>query len=85
MGKLLIDKLPDDVLQKLQQEAQQSDREVADVAADHLTEALRQTPPANHLSKEELLQLADSIRIKSGDGKWLTPEFIRAAREEGRA
>src|SRR3954471_18797856 len=95
MSELLIEDLPDDVLQKLQEESEQSHRSVADIAADVLTAAMRRTDfTSQRLSKDELVRLADSIRAGSSRAELptMTPsdeaqeakllEEIKKARDE---
>jgi len=85
MGSLLIENVPDDVLRRLEREAELRERKVSDVAADRLTDGVRRLGGSlPRRSAAELLALADAVRTGAREA-WLTPEFIRAAREDGRA
>ena len=85
MGKLLIENLPEDLLQRIEHDAKQAHREPSEVAADWLAfGAVHRATCGPLKSAEELLRLADSVRTGEGNA-WFTNEFIRAAREDGRA
>ena len=83
MATLTINNVPPAVIDKLRLEAARRAKSLDEIAAERL--AADPNPAAySWRSAEELLAIADRARVQ-GENEWLTPGFIRAAREDGRA
>ncbi len=90
MATLELSNMSDDLLQRLSRAAAVGHRDVAAEAVDRLDMSLRGQVPAR--SHEELSAMARAIRAGNDaqasdappSGAWLTPEFIRSARDWGR-
>ena len=83
MASLRLDQFPDELLKRLQLSASARAHELSIEIIDRLDDSFGSPRVANRRSHEELKQLAQQLREKS-PGTWLTPEFIRMAREWGR-
>ena len=84
MASLHIDNLPERVLRDLQNEAARGARNISEVAAERLARSFGDVLPHAQRDADELLRLADSVRTGRGE-QWMTPDYLRAARENGRA
>jgi hypothetical protein len=72
------------VMAQLRQRAKQSHRAVEDEAASLLVEAVGGEHPRNGMSAVELIDRARRIR-EGHPSAWVTEEFLRAAKDDGRA
>lgn len=76
--------LPDEVYALVEETARERQRSVAEQAAEFVAIGLAANKGTTALSNAEKLSLADRVRGQT-QGTWLTEEFIRRARDEGRA
>jgi plasmid stability protein len=83
MASLLINDVPDGVMKELEERARQLHRPVEEEAKAALVRAVLANPSKPRLSVDEMLARAKAIRDQSPNA-WITDEFIRAARDEGR-
>jgi len=82
MATLQLDNIPDQLVRKLEMAAASQHRDLVTEVISRLDNSFGPVP-GGEATHEELSALARQLR---GDGKadWLTPEFIREAREHGR-
>jgi hypothetical protein len=83
MASLRLDNIPDDLVKRLELAASARKRELAAEVVDRLDDSFRVRRVARKRDHTELSTLARTLRGEM-PGDWLTPEFIRAAREFGR-
>lgn len=76
--------LPDELYALVEETARERQRSVAEQAAEFVAIGLAANKGTIAISKAEKLSLADRVRGQT-QGTWLTDEFIRRARDEGRA
>lgn len=76
--------LPDELYALVEETARERQRSVAEQAAEFVAMGLAANKGTIAISKAEKLSLADRVRGQT-QGTWLTDEFIRRARDEGRA
>ena len=83
MASLRLENIPDELLKRLELAASSRRHDLTEEVVDRLDDSFGPRRVAERRSTEELSQLAKQIR---GEAKspWLTPEFIRMAREYGR-
>lgn len=82
MANLELKDMPDELLSRLQEAAAVSHRDVIHEVIERLDRSFN-TLNQSRLTKDQRDKLLKRIRV-GGPNDWLTPEFIRAAREEGR-
>jgi len=75
---------PDLVLKELQERADHFQQHVEDVARAILVHAIASDQWRGDLSSDELLERARKIRERHPDA-WMTEEFLRHAKSDGRA
>jgi plasmid stability protein len=83
MASLRLDNVPDELLKRLELAASTRHHDLAAEVVDRLDESFGPTRVAEPRSSAELSELARRLRGEIA-GTWLTPEFIRTAREYGR-
>ena len=83
MASLQLNNIPQELMERLQLAAKARQRELSVEAVDRLSESLGLQQVGGSRTHAELSALARELRGE-GEGKWLTPEFIRMAREYGR-
>ena len=76
--------LPDELYDLVEKAARQRQCSVADQAAEFVAKGLAADKVPILLTAAENMQLADEVRGQT-KGTWLTEDFIRRARNEGRA
>ena len=76
--------LPDEVYALVEETARERQRSVAEQAVEFVAIGLAVNKGTMALSNAEKLSLADRVRGQT-QGTWLTDEFVRRARDEGRA
>ena len=83
MAKLQLENVPDELLKRLELAAAARNRDLKGEVLERLDESFGPVRVSQRRSHAELSELARSLR---GDmvGAWLTPEFVRMAREWGR-
>jgi plasmid stability protein len=84
MAQLTIDDVPDGILKELQDRADHFKQHVEDVARSILVHAVASDHWRGELSIEELLERARKVRERHPDA-WITEEFLRNAKNDGRA
>ena len=75
--------LPDELYARVEETARKYHRSVAEQAAELVAIGLSVDKVDQSLSVAEKLRLADEVRGET-KGTWITEEFIRQARDEGR-
>lgn len=75
--------LPDELYARVEETARKYHRSVAEQAAELVAIGLSVDKVHQSLSVAEKLRLADEVRGET-KGTWITEEFIRQARDEGR-
>ncbi len=75
--------LPDELYARVEETARKYHRSVAEQAAELVAIGLSVDKVHQSLSVAEKLRLADEVRGET-KGAWITEEFIRQARDEGR-
>ena len=83
MAMLQLDNVPEELVKRLQLAASSRHRELSDEVIDRLDDSFGVRRIAGHRTPAELARLARRVRGEE-TGPWLTPEFIRMAREYGR-
>lgn len=83
MASLQINNVPDDLVQRLELAAQARRRDLTVEALERLEDSFGSPRVGPQRTHAELSALARRVR-GTGEGIWLTPEFIRMAREYGR-
>jgi plasmid stability protein len=83
MASLQIDNIPQELMERLEVAAKARQHEMSAEAIDRLSQSFGLPQPGGPRTHAELSALAKELRGE-GEGKWLTPEFIRMAREYGR-
>jgi hypothetical protein len=83
MATLELENVPDELVKRLELAATARHRELPVEVMARLDESFGPMRVAERRSHEELSELARRIRGEI-PGPWLTPEFIRMAREWGR-
>jgi hypothetical protein len=83
MASLQLENVPEELVKRLELAAVARKRDLSREVVDRLDDSFGPHRVAERRSPEELTQLARQIRgeIK---GSWMTPEFLRMAREYGR-
>lgn len=83
MASLQLDNVPDELVKRLQLAAMSRHRELDVEVIDRLDDSFGAPRVSERRTQAELAALARRVR---GDepGDWMTPEFIRMAREYGR-
>lgn len=82
MATLQLENVPEELLEQLKVAARAGGRDLAVEVIQRLETTFNPVDPDAHMSHEERVELARRVRAEGGD--WLTPEFIRSAREYGR-
>jgi hypothetical protein len=83
MAALRLDNVPDDLVKRLELAASSRHRDLTVEVVDRLDVSFGGTAAADRRSHEQLSELARRVRGEIS-GEWMTPEFIRMAREYGR-
>lgn len=83
MATLELDNIPDELIKRLQLAAVSRRRELSVEVVDRLDDSFGSRRVAERRTHEELVALASRVRGEL-EGAWLTPEFIRMARDWGR-
>jgi hypothetical protein len=83
MASLRLDNLPEELLKRLELAATARHRDLAVEIIDRLDDSFGSPRVAQRRGHDELKGLARRLRGEI-PGAWLTPEFIRMAREYGR-
>mgnify|MGYP001422108494 CR=1 FL=1 len=83
MPALRVENIPDELLKRLELAAAARHRDVAAEVVERLDDSFGPMRVAARRSHAELAELARRVRGEI-PGTWLTPEFIRMAREWGR-
>ena len=84
MASIHLENVPEDLVRRLELAAEARHRALASEVVERLDDSFGGSRVETHRDHAQLLQLARRVRGE-GDGAWLTPEFIRMAREYGRA
>lgn len=83
MSTLTLHNVPDDLVKRLELAASARRRDLSDEVVDRLDDSFGTPRVAERRSQAELSVLARRVRGEI-PGPWLTPEFLRMAREWGR-
>lgn len=83
MASLQLDNIPDHLLARLRLAAEARQRDLGREVVERLSDSFGPIRVSDRRSHAELVELARAVR-GDGSGNWLTPEFIRMAREWGR-
>jgi plasmid stability protein len=83
MASLTLQNVPDDLVKRLALAAEARHRDLSLEAVNRLDNSFGSPRVSEPRSHAELVELARRVRGE-GEGSWLTPEFIRQAREYGR-
>lgn len=83
MASIKLDNVPDELMKRLQLAATSRHRDLSAEVVERLDESFGAPKVAPRRSHQELSALARRLR-RDEPGDWLTPEFIRMAREWGR-
>jgi plasmid stability protein len=83
MASIQLANVPDELVKRLEIAAASRRHDLTDEIVDRLDDSFGSQRVSNRRSPAELALLARQIRGEI-EGEWLTPEFIRMAREYGR-
>ncbi len=83
MAALHLENVPDELVRRLELAASARRRDLLTEVVNRLDDSFGIRRVAERRSHAELSELARRLRTGAG-GPWLTPEFIRMAREWGR-
>lgn len=83
MASLRVENVPDELVKRLELSASARQRDLAVEVVTRLADSFGEPRAAERRSHADLSELARRIRGEA-PGDWMTPEFIRMAREYGR-
>jgi plasmid stability protein len=83
MASLQLNDVPEAIMSELRERAERFHRPVEEEAKATLMNAILASPSKRRLSVTEFLARAKRIRDKHPNA-WITEEFLRAAKDEGR-